>query len=125
MERSFNTAGPNRADTDYTLPPLSRFDLEEILNLIYRRDTHIDILIDKLKEPRVRRVIEPMLANSDNADDGLIPTDDIQYVEDMGLIKLERGKPRRGGSEMDTSSCLYFNLIIGVINCLSNYLRVT
>ena len=64
-------------------------------NLIYRRDTHIDILIDKLEEPRVRRVIEPMLANSEEADDGLIPTDDIQYVEDMGLIKRERGKPRR------------------------------
>ena len=64
-------------------------------NLIYRRDTHIDILIDKLNEPRVRRVIEPMLANSDEADEGLIPTDDIQYVEDMGLIKRERGKPRR------------------------------
>ena len=66
-----------------------------IENLIYRRDTHIDILIDKLEEPRVRRVIEPMLANSEEADDGLIPTDDIQYVEDMGLIKRERGKPRR------------------------------
>ena len=64
-------------------------------NLIYRRDTHIDILIDKLSEPRVKRVIEPMLANSDDADDSLIPTDDIQYVEDMGLIKRERGKPRR------------------------------
>ena len=64
-------------------------------NLIYRRDTHIDILIDKLNEPRVKRVIEPMLANSDDADDGLIPTDDLQYVEDMGLIKRERGKPRR------------------------------
>jgi hypothetical protein len=64
-------------------------------NLIYRRDTHIDILIDKLNEPRVKRVIEPMLANSDEADDGLIPTDDLQYVEDMGLIKRERGKPRR------------------------------
>ena len=66
-----------------------------IENIIYRRDTHIDILIDKLKEERVRRVIQPMLANSDNADDNLIPTDDIQYVEDMGLIKRERGKPRR------------------------------
>ena len=66
-----------------------------IENIIYRRDTHIDILIDKLEEPRVRKVIEPMLANSDEADDGLIPTDDIQYVEDMGLIKRERGKPRR------------------------------
>ena len=66
-----------------------------IENIIYRRDTHIDILIDKLEEPRVRKVIEPMLANSEEADDGLIPTDDIQYVEDMGLIKRERGKPRR------------------------------
>ena len=63
--------------------------------IIYRRDTHIDILIDKLKEPRVKRVIEPILANSDEVDDGLIPTDDIVYVEDMGLIKRERGKPRR------------------------------
>lgn len=63
--------------------------------LIYRRDTHIDILIDRLQEPRVKRVIEPILANSDDADDGLIPPDDIQYVEDMGLIKRERGKPRR------------------------------
>ena len=63
--------------------------------IIYRRDTHIDILIDKLKEPRVKRVIEPILANSDKADDSLIPTDDIQYVADMGLIKIEKGKNRR------------------------------
>ena len=64
-------------------------------NIIYRRDTHIDILIDKLKEPRVKRVIEPILSNSDEADESLIPSDDIQYVVDMGLIKRERGKPRR------------------------------
>ena len=63
--------------------------------IIYRRDTHIDILIDKLKEERVRRVIEPILSSTDEADDSLIPTDDIQYVVDMGLIKREVGKPRR------------------------------
>ena len=66
-----------------------------IENIIYRRDTHIDILINILKEDRVRRVIQPMLANSDEADDSLIPSDDIQYVEDMGLIKIERGRTRR------------------------------
>ncbi|MBQ7495944.1 MAG: ATP-binding protein, partial [Bacteroidaceae bacterium] len=63
--------------------------------IIYRRDTHIDILIDKLKEPRVKRVIEPILSNSDEPDESLIPSDDIQYVVDMGLVKVERGKPRR------------------------------
>ena len=66
-----------------------------IENIIYRRDTHIDILIDKLKEERVRRVIQPMLTGSADAEDSNIPTDDIQYVEDLGLIKRERGKPRR------------------------------
>jgi len=66
-----------------------------IENIIYRRDTHIDILIDKLLEPRVRRVIEPILANNDDVDEAQIPSDDLQYVIDMGLVKVERGKSRR------------------------------
>ena len=60
--------------------------------IIYRRDTHIDILIYKLQEPRVKRVIEPILANSEKAAEGLIPSDDIQYVADMGLITREKGQ---------------------------------
>jgi len=64
-------------------------------HIIYRRDTHIDILIDKLKEERVRRVIEPILSNSEEVSEGLIPADDIQYVEDMGLVKRELGRPLR------------------------------
>lgn len=63
--------------------------------IIYRRETHIDILIDKLKEERVRRVIGPILANEEEADESIIPSDDVQYVMDMGLITVERGKPRR------------------------------
>nr|MCW1966779.1 AAA family ATPase [Anaerolineae bacterium] len=37
MQRFFNTAGPNQADQSYTLPPLTRFDLDEILLLIGQR----------------------------------------------------------------------------------------
>ena len=80
-------------DRSVTITPEMLFRAKE--RLIYRRDTHIDQLNYKLKEPRVKRVIEPMLSNSDETDDGIIPTDDLQYVEDMGLIKRERGKPRR------------------------------
>ncbi|MDE6349105.1 MAG: ATP-binding protein [Bacteroides sp.] len=61
--------------------------------IIYRRDTHIDILIDKLREDRVRRVIAPILAGEMDADESLMPQDDVQYVADMGLITLD--KPRR------------------------------
>lgn len=61
--------------------------------IIYRRDTHIDILIDKLREERVRRVIAPILAGDTDADESLMPQDDVQYVADMGLITLDN--PRR------------------------------
>ncbi|MBR1415393.1 MAG: ATP-binding protein [Prevotella sp.] len=63
--------------------------------IIYRRDTHIDILIDKLSEPRVKRVIEPILANSEEPDESKMSDDDIQYVKDMGLVVKEQGKPLR------------------------------
>ena len=34
MERFFNTAGPNRAEYEYTLDPLSRIDLDDVLSYI-------------------------------------------------------------------------------------------
>ena len=56
-------------------------------NLIQRRDTHLDQLVDKLSEDRVRRVIEPMLSGNANLSEQ-IPPDDIQYVYDLGLITM-------------------------------------
>lgn len=50
--------------------------------LILRRDTHLDQLVDKLREPRVRRVIEPLLSGG-KAD---LRDDDIAYVRDLGLL---------------------------------------
>lgn len=52
--------------------------------LILRRETHLDQLVDKLQEPRVRRVIEPILSGEGEPE--LIPTDDVSYVRDLGLI---------------------------------------
>lgn len=51
--------------------------------LILRNDSHLDQLVDKLKEPRVRSVIEPMLTGQVSA-----PSDaDRQYLIDLGLIQ--------------------------------------
>jgi hypothetical protein len=55
-------------------------------NLIQRRVTHLDQLADKLREPRVRRVIEPMLAGTSL---GEVPEDDIQYLIDLGLLRQD------------------------------------
>ena len=55
-------------------------------NLIERRETHLDQLTDKLREPRVRRVIGRLLSGA--APDDTIPTDDLLYVRDLGLVTL-------------------------------------
>ena len=53
-------------------------------SLIQRRDTHLDQLADKLREDRVRRVVEPMLKGEELSPD--VPEDDRQYCIDLGLI---------------------------------------
>ena len=52
--------------------------------LILRRETHLDQLADKLREERVRRVVEPLLSGAEAAD--AVPPDDLQYVRDLGLV---------------------------------------
>ena len=56
------------------------FDAREAV--ILRRETHLDQLADKLREPRVRRVIEPLLSGGD----GEHSNRDFEYVRDLGLV---------------------------------------
>ena len=53
--------------------------------LILRRDTHLDQLADKLREDRVKRVIEPLVSGESEA--SAFRADDVQYVRDLGLIR--------------------------------------
>ncbi|MBC8264158.1 MAG: ATP-binding protein [Anaerolineales bacterium] len=75
---------------DRSKPITAEMVTEAKERIILRRETHIDQLVDKLQEERVRRVIEPILAGKRRPD--LIPTDDIQYVRDLGLIRTEEGQ---------------------------------
>jgi len=52
--------------------------------LIQSRMTHLDQLMDKLKEARVHRVIAPLLMSE--AREPEFREEDLQYVEDLGLI---------------------------------------
>ena len=57
-------------------------------NLILRRVTHLDQLADKLREPRVRRIIEPMLAGMSLNE---VPMESIEYLTDLGLLRRVNG----------------------------------
>jgi type II secretory pathway predicted ATPase ExeA len=54
--------------------------------LIQRQDTHLDSLAERLRENRVRAIIEPMLAGLELGD---VPNDDIRFVIDLGLCKMD------------------------------------
>lgn len=53
--------------------------------LIERQETHLDSLAERLREPRVRAVLEPMLAGGTPSE---LPSDDIRFLIDLGLLRM-------------------------------------
>jgi hypothetical protein len=69
---------------DRSQPVTAEMITEAKERIVLRRETHLAQLIDKLKEPRVQRVIEPILEGTNLG--RAVGQDDIQYVIDLGLI---------------------------------------
>jgi hypothetical protein len=70
--------------------------------LILRRETHLDQLSDKLREERVRWVVESMLSGVDMRLDARV--DDVDYVVDLGLV-------RRGEDGLEIANPIYREII--------------
>ena len=69
-------------------------EAEELI--IVKRETHLDQLADKLREDRVRRVVEPLLVGEEStpeSPDRAEDDRDVEYARDLGLIA--RDSPRR------------------------------
>jgi hypothetical protein len=73
---------------NHSLPITSAHIKEAIQRIILNRPTHLDSLMARLREPRVRRVIEPMLMGELVTD---LFSDDFLYTRDLGLIRLIDG----------------------------------
>jgi len=70
--------------------------------LILRRDTHVDSLVERLREPRVRRVVEPIVAGRLPTDEVL--DDDIQFTKDLGLVT-------RGSAGLEIANPIYREIV--------------
>ncbi len=57
--------------------------------LILRRDTHLDVLIDRLKEERVAHIIDEILAGAKRPTP--FPSEDVKYATDLGLVTQQNG----------------------------------
>jgi hypothetical protein len=99
-------------DWDYTKPVTKALAEQAIHNIIIRRDTHIDQLLEKLKEPRVRSVVEPLLLG-EYID---ASTEEFSYVSDLGIIRKTRDK-------IEFSNPIYNEVITRTLNAnLQDYL---
>ena len=68
--------------------PITFADMDEAKEKIIReRGTHLDSLMERMKEPRVRRIVEPvMLGGMVNFDE---LQDDVRFVLDLGILKMD------------------------------------
>jgi hypothetical protein len=61
-----------------------------VQDLILRNPTHFDSLLERLKEPRVRRVMEAVLIGTNSIPSGVLGGDFL-YAVDLGLLKDDSG----------------------------------
>ncbi len=80
-------------------------------NIMLRRDTHIDSLLERLKEDRVRKIIEPIITGEQST--GLL-SDDTQYVLNLGLIK-------HGDTGLMPANKIYAEVIIRTLSYDTQY----
>ena len=84
--------------------PITAAHVDEAREILIRRqDTHLDSLSERLREPRIRAILEPMLAGDVLGD---IPEDDRRFAIDLGLL---RRSPAGG---LEVANPIYREIII-------------
>jgi hypothetical protein len=91
---------------NYTIPITENLAKQAIQNIVLQWGTHFDSLMERLKEPRVRNVIVPLLTGDEVVDKF---TNDYQYTRDLGLIREIEGKVEPGNP-------IYAELIVRTLN---------
>ena len=70
---------------DYSAPITADDIVAAKETIIRRRDTHVDSLMERLREPRVRRVVEPVIFGG--ASPVSRDSEDYRFVIDLGLMR--------------------------------------
>ncbi|NTX64413.1 ATP-binding protein [Myxococcus sp. CA051A] len=84
--------------------PIRREDMERAKAiLIYRQETHLDSLAARLREPRIRAILEPMLAGQLLGD---VPEDDRRFAVDLGLLR------RNESGTLEVTNPIYREILV-------------
>jgi len=86
---------------------------EAVKNIIIRRDVHIDSLIERLKDERVKRIMQAVILGENAIFD--FANDDALYCLDLGLISVIDG-------ELKPSNKIYQEVIIRSLNYSTQFM---
>lgn len=78
-----------RMNPDRTQPITKEAMISARDALILRRDTHLDVLIDRLKEPRIAHIIDAIISGTQTP--APFPSEDLKYATDLGLVSEQKG----------------------------------
>ncbi len=100
----------SKAHMSITAPtPVTAAHMDEAKERVIKdRPPHIDSLAARVREPRVQRVIEPLLAGDDILKVDASYDDDLAYIRDLGLIA---DSPR-----VRVANPMYREVIIRILN---------
>jgi len=76
---------------DHSKPVTAAGVAAAIQTIILRRDVHIDSLLDKLQDPRVRSIVEPIILGGSGLSADTL-SNALSYTKDLGLIRFDEGK---------------------------------
>ena len=96
-------------ENDTSKPIIVELVVQAKENLILRRDTHLDSLIDKLHEPRIRPIIDAVISGADIQFNEY--NDDLKYAEDLGIIVKDTNN-----DGVKISNLIYNEIIPRVLN---------
>lgn len=91
---------------DYSAPVTQAHAKQAIQDIILDRRTHIDSLMDKLKDPRVRKVILPLLTGEEIYETS---SNDYLYTRDLGIIRENNG-------QIEPANPIYSEMITRTLN---------
>jgi len=94
-------------DEDYTVPLTLELVEKAKENIILRRDTHLDSLLVKLNEPRIKNIVAKIFSG-DSLDFNVFDND-LRYVMDLGIIK-------KTNSGVKFSNLIYEDIITRLLN---------
>jgi hypothetical protein len=84
--------------------PITIADVEQAKKvLIERQETHLDSLAERLREPRIRAILEPMIAGRLLGD---VPEDDRRFAIDLGLLR------RSAEGTLEVANPIYREIIL-------------